>query len=81
MGDFFCFLRVLGAGLKFDDFLGVPWGDQDREDTPGGANGLVPGPSKTVTRNQIADLQTAKSRYQTGKLPTADSRTRKNWKT
>ena len=22
---FFCFLRVLGVGMKFDDFLGIPW--------------------------------------------------------
>ena len=48
---------------------------------PGGGKTLLPGPSKTVTKHQIADLQTAKSRYQTGKLPTADCRTGKDWKT
>jgi len=23
--DFFGFLTVLGVGMKFDDFLGIPW--------------------------------------------------------
>ena len=81
MGDFFCFLRVLGVGLNFDDFSEVPWGGQDREYMPGGGKRFLPGPSKTVTKHQIADLQTAKSRHQTGKLSTADCRTGKDWKT
>ena len=62
-------------------FQGQPGGPQIESIHPGGGNTPLPGPSKTVAKHQIADLQTAKSRYQTGKLPTADCRTGKDWKT
>ena len=54
-----------------------PGGPQILRPHPGEGNTLIPGPSNSYHKHQFADLQTAGSRYQTGKLPTADCWTRK----
>ena len=51
-----------------------------REHTHWVVKGLFPGPVNSY-QYQIADQQTAKSRYQTGKLAVADCRTGNDWKT
>ena len=78
-GYFFWLLRVLETGLKFYDFfrdsLGDPrsWQHAQVRVTPSS-----PGPVNSY-QSQIADLQTAKSRYQTDKLAFADWGSRKDW--
>jgi len=61
--------------------IGIPWGTQVEVIHPGGGDLVLRGSSKQVTKHQIADLQTVKSRYQTGKLAIADWRTGNDWKT
>ena len=63
------------------NFGTLPGGTQVESTTPVGGNGTVPGPKVTGHKHQVADLQTAKSRYQTGKPATADCWTGKDWKT
>ena len=62
-------------------FKGFPGGAQVEVRHP--VEGRKDGPWPTVNsyQTQIADLQTVKSRYQTGELAIADCRTGNDWKT
>ena len=63
----FRLLRAVGDRPLILCFLRDSLGGAQVEIThPGEGNPLVPGPQQTVTNLQIADLQTANSRYQTG---------------
>ena len=73
LGQFDGFLTILDKGLEVDDFsrdaLGNP---RLRLHAQGSGNTPVPGPSRQLLSAQFADLQTARSRYQIGKLANAD---------
>ena len=83
LGDTLVILGVLETGLALNDlmiFQGFHGGARLRSYT----QVVVIASSRvqsTVTKHQIADLQTAASRYQTGKLAIPDCRTGDDWTT